>query len=674
MNDKRSFDIPLLAKLTFVLLTVIASSASAASQSLKLVRSTISRIEGTDGTPQPATSFSIKDHIYYFTEVSWDDPHSPAGTHQLSYKWYNGSQIAFSFESAREFPSLPNFWSAWISGSHLGTGHHKVELYVDDALFDSQDFDITDVASLDEQQVRDSIRNQAAALLEAGDFDSFDRIATQFRQSADRTPAGDWKLAQLYIGVRHAGPDNADAPQWAKLDNISRQWLEAHPNSATAVIVRAKLLFERAWNYRGNGYASEVVQTGRARYQDLLEQARKVLDDHKAVAANDPEWDAIRIDIVRQQGGDSQAVLRAAAEALDRQAYYYPIHNSAVSALMPKWGGSEELIQQYVQMALDRSRVREGTQAYARIYQFVTRNAQNPLDELNMYGAKWPPMRQSLDEIMRAYPDPFNVDAARSMACLVGQNDYYRSLGRRTSINTASVGWWDTPEWRRSCDEAVYEGRVFDTPLPERLTHYSTFLRGFGTKFWTSIGLIITVVAAILELVLAIATRMSSTKSRMPQPTDPHQSSFTPSQYPRTYRLVSGSRWISTRMAVRMLVLGSTVAWLLWSVPWGNPGEVLQVFIPCILVALVGTAVIVRRFRHRVVLRPEAIEVHDVAVSRHMRRDQIAGCRKILVDNSIDTLVLVPNYTQGKELRIDRVNGADDAYWQWFSSLPQLDT
>ncbi|MDE0852810.1 MAG: hypothetical protein OSA97_00125 [Nevskia sp.] len=663
-------------KLMVLVLSAVMSCAfadSSESQPLKLVRSAISRVEGTDGKPTQASSFAVKDHIYYFTEVSWDDTQRAAGKHQLSYKWYTGNRIAFSFADARDFPALPNFWSAWISGGHLGPGHHKVELYVDNALFDSQEFDILDVAQPDELQIRDSIKGQAADLLKAGDFVAFDQIATQFRQSGERTPAGDWKLAQLYIGVKNAGPDNPDDPQWQLLDSVSSQWLRAHPDSPTAVVVRAKVLLAHAWAYRGGGYASEVTESGSARYHDLMEQARDVLDSHKAVAASDPEWDAIRIDLIRQQGGDSQAVLNAAAEALGRQPYYYPIHNSAVMSLMPKWGGSEELLKQYVQMALDRSAAREGTQAYARIYHFVARNAQTPLDDLNTLGAKWQPMQQSLDEILRAYPDSFNRDGARAMACWAGQAEYYKSLGRRTSLNTPPVAWWDTPEWRRDCDQGFFEGKTFEQPASERLQHYSSFLQGFGTGVWRAVGLTIVVVTGILELALAIAGRNMSGRRENSRPAVAGAAGFDPSLYPRTYRFRSGSRWIGTRMAVRMLVLGSTVAVLFWTVPWPNRAEVLQVFLVCIAVALLGAAIILRRIARRVILHAGGIELHDLGATQYLRRDQIAGCKMRGDESRVGALVLVPNDTMGKNLRIDRVSGEDDAYRRWFSSLPRLD-
>jgi hypothetical protein len=59
-------------------------------------------------------------------------------------------------------------------------------------------------------------------------------------------------------------------------------------------------------------------------------------------------------------------ILNMAGEALDREGYYYPLHNAVTRALLSRWGGSREAVEEYVRMALDHSAMREGMQAYAR--------------------------------------------------------------------------------------------------------------------------------------------------------------------------------------------------------------------------------------------------------------------------------------------------------------------
>ncbi len=208
---------------------------------------------------------------------------------------------------------------------------------------------------IDEVQVRESIKARGTSLLLAGDLQGFETLADGYRMTQARTPAGAWKLWVLYKSINTLGPGGPTDPQWARLEPQLQDWLDHNSSSATATIVTAKTYYEHAWAYRGNGYARQVGSENWGAYKTLIERARAVLDTHSGVASVDPEWDTLRIAIAREQGADSSTILDMANRALARQAYYYPIHFATVNALLPQWGGSEELIQEYVQTAVRRS-------------------------------------------------------------------------------------------------------------------------------------------------------------------------------------------------------------------------------------------------------------------------------------------------------------------------------
>jgi hypothetical protein len=58
---------------------------------------------------------------------------------------------------------------------------------------------------------------------------------------------------------------------------------------------------------------------------------------------------------------------QSAREALDHESTYQPLDYVAANALLPKWGGSREEVQQFVTLAVAKSSAAEGSQAYARI-------------------------------------------------------------------------------------------------------------------------------------------------------------------------------------------------------------------------------------------------------------------------------------------------------------------
>ena len=284
-----------------------------------------------------------------------------------------------------------------------------------------------------EFELDESLKNQAAALLRAGNFAEFDRVATQLRDSSARTPAGTWKLSMFYSGVARAGSNDPNAAAWTRLEAGAEQYLREHPDSATAVVLDAKVLIEHAAAYRGGGYAWQVAQSHWAPFYSHVDATLRALDSHREVGSADPEWYAIRIWAMNLRHAAKQAILAFTREALEQHPQYYPIHYRTARALLPKWGGSKELMQQYLALALERTRASEGTQIYGRVMFNLAWNSNRPLEELAGIDAKWVLFKASYEEILRAYPDPYNLGALRAMACVAGKKEDYKAITQRVT-------------------------------------------------------------------------------------------------------------------------------------------------------------------------------------------------------------------------------------------------
>lgn len=307
----------------------------------------------------------------------------------------------------------------------------------------------------------ESLKNQAAALLRAGNCAEFDRVATQLRASSARTPAGTWKLSMFYSGVARAGGDEPDAPAWMRLEAGAGQYLREHPDSATAVVLDAKVLIERAAAFRGDGYASQIPASHRAPFNSYVDATLRELDAHREVGAADPEWYAIRIWAMNLRDAPKEAILAVTREALEQHPQYYPIHYRTARALLPKWGGSKELMQQYLALALERTRASEGSQIYGRVMFNLASNSNRPHEELAGIDAKWVLFKASYEEILRAYPDPYNLGALRAMACVAGKKEDYKAITQRVTAPAPSVAWFDTPQKQRDCDDWAFRNKTF---------------------------------------------------------------------------------------------------------------------------------------------------------------------------------------------------------------------
>ncbi len=312
-----------------------------------------------------------------------------------------------------------------------------------------------------ELELEESLRNQAAALLRAGDFAGFDRMAAQLRDTSARTPAGTWKLSMFYSGVARAGSNDPQAAAWARLETGSDQYLREHPDSPTAVVLDAKVLIEHAAVYRGGGYASHVPQSRWTPFYSHVDACTQVLESHREIGSADPEWYAIRVWAMNLRDAPKEQILAFTRTALQRHPEYYPIHYRTARALLPKWGGSGALMQQYLAVALERTRAAEGTQIYGRVLFNLARDSNRPSEELAEIDAKWELFKASYEEILHAYPDPYNLGALRAMACLAGQKEDYKTITQRVTGTAPSVAWFDTPQKQRDCDDWAFRNKSF---------------------------------------------------------------------------------------------------------------------------------------------------------------------------------------------------------------------
>jgi hypothetical protein len=517
-----------------------------------------------------------------------------------------------------------------------------------------------------------AVKETARALLRKGDLRGLDALATAFRHSRERTPSGSWKLGLVYLSITQDLFAPAD-PRWETLQQAAGEWLAENPDSPSAVALDARLLRAHAWAWHDAG---EMRGDNNPQYRQLLERARRVLDEHPDANRQDPEWDALRIAIAREQGSGTDQILRMGWEALEREGYYYPLHEAVTNKLMPQWGGSRQAVEQYAQMALAHSANQEGTQAYARIYYYIARSAHgDPGLAIGEMGLKWSLMEQSLAEVMQAYPSAFNRDIARSFTCFTRRSASIRALGRADTTNIVPVAWWDTPQWRQSCNEFAFEGKYVPAPLSLRLRAYVNFLRTYGDVFWERIRLTVFVTFFVLEGALALLAWLWSARAPAWPESAAASRAFNPMDYPRTYAVAASREPNFIRLSVWMLFLGGASTYVLAHVDTPDPLELQieqQILMAlCVMVALTGALMIFSRFTARVVLEPDAVTVRALVGGGGMKREDILGVREYQRSKGPRLIELVSR-REAAPLRLPPVRYEDGPFRVWFDSLPAL--
>ena len=515
-----------------------------------------------------------------------------------------------------------------------------------------------------------AVKETARTLLLRGDLRGFDALATGFRQSRERTPSGSWKLGLAYLSVTQDLFAPAD-PRWEKLQQAAGEWLTENPGSPSAIAVDARILRAHAWSWHD---APDRPGDNNPRYRQLLEEARRVLDEHPEVKSQDPEWDALRIAIAREQGADTSQVLRMAWEALEREGYYYPLHEAVTNKLMPRWGGSRQAVEEYAQMAMAHSAHQEGTQAYARIYYYIVRSNTDgdPSVELFEMGVKWPLIRQSLAEVMQAYPSAFNRDVARVITCFGGRAGEIGALGRADTEHFVPVAWWDSSEWRQSCNELAFEGKHPRPSLQHLVRSNLVFLRTFGDVFWQRVRLAAFLAFFVIEVGLAVLAKLWSARALAWPESAATSRAFNPTDYPRTYAVAAAREPNFIRLSVWMFLLGGASTYALAHADSAVPLELQIATALSVMVALTGALMIVSRFTARIVLDAESVSVRALVGGAVMKRLDILGVREYQRAKGPRLIELVSRHPSAAPLRLPSVWKEDAAFRTWFDSLPQL--
>ena len=304
-----------------------------------------------------------------------------------------------------------------------------------------------DDGKITEMKARAIIYERVKVLVAARDFAGLDAIEHDYRTSRSRTGSGSWKLAEFHIGVELALPRakrEIGCPFAA--EPFLNDWARADPAAPAPYIAKATMLVNRAWCFRGDGYASEVPENVWQLFRDDIDQAEALLTEHKAVAAIDPEYYAVMEIIFRAQSRSDGAFHALVDEATKREPYYYPIYWHTYTHAMPQWGGSSAAIERAARYEVSRTRKADGLGAYARFYWFaIVQDCDCWTDAIDL-----PTMKLGMRDLADRYPDPWNLAHFARFACMFNDREtartYFDKLGKEDVVEA-----WDSPESYQQC-------------------------------------------------------------------------------------------------------------------------------------------------------------------------------------------------------------------------------
>ena len=154
----------------------------------------------------------------------------------------------------------------------------------------------------------------------------------------------------------------------------------------------------------------------------------------------------------------------------------------------------------------------------------------------------------------------------------------------------------------------------------------------------------------------------------------PEDTSFKPSHYPRTYRVATGWKWLTVIFSIVIIGFGGfCIIYLAHEFP-GRSAEA-ELFLMALSAAFVvaGAYAIAWVIKSRIILLSDAVELYEYFRVKKIKRDEISGFRTLTLQHGLSVLILEPNNSLTKKIKLSSSYERDPEFYRWVKSLPDLD-
>lgn len=300
---------------------------------------------------------------------------------------------------------------------------------------------VTQYSQANEIAERKKIEQNVRQLAVAENFAELESMAKSLRTSKARTSSGLWKLTLFHVGLSASFDDEqTDGPAWSKMEARLKRWQATYPDSATAQLAYADMLINHGWAFRGESYATDVEKKNWKPFHDYIEKARVYLEKQKKTAAIDPYWYQLMEGIAKVQSWPPDKMEKLLDEGLSAEPLFYQLYFGAIDYYIPKWGGSAYAVEKFARKALQRTRSSEGYGMYARIYWYASQaEYDNHLFSESLID--WPIMKKGIDDVLKKYPDAWNLNHFAKFACQAKDKDKTAELISRLKTEVLPEVW-----------------------------------------------------------------------------------------------------------------------------------------------------------------------------------------------------------------------------------------
>ncbi len=302
-------------------------------------------------------------------------------------------------------------------------------------------FSPADPNTLAESELRNYIMGCTEYLSEIEDFKSLDALIDNLRSNKLRTSSGLWLQSFYYAGFERMIGRAQDEAVYDQNDEEFSRWIAGNKSSDSAYLALSMSMISRAWLYRGDGYSGSVSEDAGEKFQAQISKTKKFLLEHESISERDPEWYSQLFIVLRSGSNTDEASYRRYFDkAVKRYPDYYPIYFTASVFYLPKWHGDADSFEAFAKYAGKTLSAENAKAVYARIYwaNVCTRCGDKDVADWREH---WPDLRAGFDQVIKDYPDQWNINSYARIACSAYDQDKTLEIMKKIAGNPIPGAW-----------------------------------------------------------------------------------------------------------------------------------------------------------------------------------------------------------------------------------------
>jgi len=304
--------------------------------------------------------------------------------------------------------------------------------------------------------VRNAMGCRAQQLLLSGDFERLESLMNQYAEKSEDLPDGSSHFEGLVGGLVDLLGSRSLTAESAF--GYTADWRRRVRGSVFAELIEAMAFSEWAYAARGSGYANTVSSQAWRTFAYRTEMASAALADVANRAANYPLWYSLSLDVGLDQSKDKEQLRAIFDQGVKIAPNYRPLYRRMLRILMPRWGGSYEDVDKFINEVYAQTALALGYEPYAELYSMYARMEGDDLDLFRDTPAFWSGMRAGYLGLVKRYPKSDAVlNSFANFACRAGDKTEYNRLrsviGRRISATA-----WSTKYSMDACDKQLGKG------------------------------------------------------------------------------------------------------------------------------------------------------------------------------------------------------------------------